>query len=296
MSGSGKTIVVFGATGHQGGSTARALLGAGYTVVGITRDPTSPKAKSAESHGVKLYKGDLNFPETYAPALQGAYGVFLNIDFWALFDGVDPLAAKAKEEAQGLAAVTAIKAAGVKHLVYSTLDSLGDVAHFDSKATIAGYVRESGVPYTLLYTSYYYSNILFNMLKEEDGALILDMGVPDEVIVPSFAVEQTGLWAVQAFKPEWVGKDMDVVGECMAISAIATGVSLVTGRKCETRHVTMAEFEADTKTDRGWHNNFKAMIDKRFSRSESESRKVVPDAWTFIQWAKMTGALDKYRK
>jgi uncharacterized protein YbjT (DUF2867 family) len=40
-----KTIVVFGATGLQGGSVARALLAANYPVVGITRDPASPKAK-----------------------------------------------------------------------------------------------------------------------------------------------------------------------------------------------------------------------------------------------------------
>lgn len=42
---SSKTIVVFGVTGNQGGSAARALLKEGFGVVGITRNPESAKAK-----------------------------------------------------------------------------------------------------------------------------------------------------------------------------------------------------------------------------------------------------------
>lgn len=46
---SDKTIVVFGVTGKQGGSTARALLNDGFRVVGITRNPDSDSAKGEPS-------------------------------------------------------------------------------------------------------------------------------------------------------------------------------------------------------------------------------------------------------
>jgi uncharacterized protein YbjT (DUF2867 family) len=87
--------------------------------------------------------------------------------------------------------VQAIKEAGVKHLVYSTLDALGNVPHFDSKETIAAAVRKSGVPYTLLYTIYYFSNVL-SQIKETPEGLLLDLPMPDDTVIPSFAVEQTG--------------------------------------------------------------------------------------------------------
>ncbi|BEI80995.1 hypothetical protein CcaverHIS002_0201550 [Cutaneotrichosporon cavernicola] len=291
-----KTIVVFGVTGNQGSSTARALLAANYSVVGITRDTTSSKAQALKALGVKLHKADLDAPESYAPALQNAWGVFLNLDYWVHYDGTNGRAAQAKEEAQGRAAVDAIKAAGVQRVVYSTLDSLGTVPHFDSKATIAGYVRDSGVPFTLLYTSYYYSNILSGQIKEVDGGLLLDLGMPDDAVLPSYAVEQTGLWAVKAFEPEWIGKDMYAAGENMSIADIAAALARVTGRNVTTRHVTLAEFEADTTTDREWYVNFVAVVEKRFTRDVAKSRETVPQAWDFDTWAKETGSLDKWRK
>ena len=61
MSGDRKVAVVFGATGNQGGSVARALAKTGrYQVRGVTRDLTSQRAQELRVQGVDLMNFDLN--------------------------------------------------------------------------------------------------------------------------------------------------------------------------------------------------------------------------------------------
>ena len=47
----GKTFAVVGATGRQGGATARALLEAGASVRALTRDPNSESAQALAASG-----------------------------------------------------------------------------------------------------------------------------------------------------------------------------------------------------------------------------------------------------
>src|SRR5438067_2479958 len=69
-------ILVTGATGAQGGATARALLDAGYPARILTRNPDGPAARALAERGAEVAKGDLDQPETLAAALAGVYGVF----------------------------------------------------------------------------------------------------------------------------------------------------------------------------------------------------------------------------
>ena len=58
-----------------------------------------------------------------------------------------------KETAQGIAIADAAKAAGVAHIVYSSVasaDRATGVPHFDSKYVVEQHLQESGVPYTIL--------------------------------------------------------------------------------------------------------------------------------------------------
>ena len=53
-----KILVVFGATGGQGGSVVRSILSdpktkASFTVRGVTRDPSKPSAKAIEALGAE---------------------------------------------------------------------------------------------------------------------------------------------------------------------------------------------------------------------------------------------------
>lgn len=56
-----KILVVFGATGNQGGSVIKAILGdpavkAQFEIRGVTRDPTKPAATALAEKGVNVIK------------------------------------------------------------------------------------------------------------------------------------------------------------------------------------------------------------------------------------------------
>ena len=128
-----KTILVFGATGAQGGSVARHLLSRGqYAVRAITRKPDAPAAQALRELGAEIVQGDLDDMASLRKALEGVYGVFGVTNFWEHFS---------KEETQGRNLVTAVAAADVKHFVFSTLPPIAKATngalkspHFDLKA------------------------------------------------------------------------------------------------------------------------------------------------------------------
>ena len=113
-----KIIAVFGATGAQGGGLARAILNdkqSEFSVRAITRDPSSDKAKELASLGAELAAADIDDSASMKKALDGAYGAYFVTFFWAHFSPE-----KEYGEAKGMA--EAAKAAGLKHVIWSTLE------------------------------------------------------------------------------------------------------------------------------------------------------------------------------
>ena len=55
-----RVILVTGATGQQGGATARHLLAGGWSVRALTRDPDSPRAQALGEAGAEVVQGDLD--------------------------------------------------------------------------------------------------------------------------------------------------------------------------------------------------------------------------------------------
>src|SRR5919199_1723629 len=74
--GEGRTMIVTGATGRQGGAVARHLLQAGWRVRALTRDPTSRKARALQALGAELVRGDMADRASLRPAFRDGYGVF----------------------------------------------------------------------------------------------------------------------------------------------------------------------------------------------------------------------------
>ena len=71
-----KIIVVFGATGAQGGGVARAILNdpkSEFAVRAVTRDPNSDKAKELAKMGADVVVGEID--DNRMPTLQGKYKV-----------------------------------------------------------------------------------------------------------------------------------------------------------------------------------------------------------------------------
>ena len=66
------------------------------------------------------------------------------------------------------------------------------------------YLKTTGLPYTIVYNSFYYENLAspgFNMLRKgEKGTLTVNFGTPAHVHLPSYSVDETGGWVLQVFK------------------------------------------------------------------------------------------------
>lgn len=146
MEGSGRGIIaVTGATGLQGGAVTRALVGDGWTVRALTRDPGSKRAGSLRALGVELVKVDMNDPDTLEPAFEGSHGVF-NVQNWHIsgYEG---------EVTQGENVTDVALRMGVRHVVYGAA-GLGTqnsgVGSWDTKVQVVEYMRERGLPVTIL--------------------------------------------------------------------------------------------------------------------------------------------------
>ena len=141
----GKLILVTGATGTQGGAVARELLDRGYEVRGLTRNPDSEHAQALTRLGVSMVKGDFDDAASLAAAMHGAYGVFAVTDFWE--HGYD------KEVIHGKRLIDAAKTAGIEHFVFTSVagsNTNTGIPHFESKAEIEDYLRESGINYSIV--------------------------------------------------------------------------------------------------------------------------------------------------
>jgi len=59
MAGNKRKVLITGATGKQGGSAVRHMLGKGWNLTALTRDPKSKVAKALLEKGVEIVHGDL---------------------------------------------------------------------------------------------------------------------------------------------------------------------------------------------------------------------------------------------
>ena len=235
-----KIIAVVGATGVQGGGLARAILAdpsSGFSVRAITRDPNKDNAKALAAKGAEVVSANLDDVESLKKAFAGAHGVFGVTNFWEHFSAE-------KEKAQAKNIADAAKAAGVKHVVWSTLEdtrqfmSADDkrmpmlqekyrVPHFDAKAEANAYF--SGVPSTMLNTSFYWDNLfMFGLApkKGDDGqyAWAFPMG---NARLAGIAGEDIGKCALGIFKAgdRYIGKTVGIAGEFLTIDQMGQSLS-----------------------------------------------------------------------
>ncbi|TYJ54358.1 hypothetical protein B9479_005024 [Cryptococcus floricola] len=297
-------VVVFTATGDQGSSVCKYALEAGFEVYGITRNPTSDSAQALAAQGVHLIQGDMSSPSSYSSSLKGLDAAFINADFWAKYmsNGGDADAAREAEMADSKGAADACVEAGIKHIVYSTLDAVEKGAsppHFASKAAVSAYLKEKKYPYTNLYTCIYFSNLYrFGLLKQspDDKRWVLNFTVPDDTKLPSFPAEQTGKWVVAAWKApdEWIGKDMTACTNVLTLTEMAASLSNIAGFKVDTPHVSREVFFSEAYKESAGKDVWLAMrilLEGGMDRDVEASKKVVPDQLDFEAWARNSSDL-----
>jgi uncharacterized protein YbjT (DUF2867 family) len=138
-------ILVTGGTGTVGSQVVRGLSGTPHKVKVLTRDP----AKAATLPRVEAVAGNLREPATVRRVFDGIDAVFL----------VNTVSQT--EATEGLMAVSGMREAGVKRVVYVSVQDADKAAwlpHFGSKVGVEEALRRSGMSCTILRPNNFYQN------------------------------------------------------------------------------------------------------------------------------------------
>jgi uncharacterized protein YbjT (DUF2867 family) len=167
-----RPVLVLGATGGQGGAVAAALIRAGRQVRALVRDPSSAPAAKLAAAGAGLAVADFTDREALTAAMRGAAAAF------ALTTPFESGAAA--EVRQGEAIIAAAGAAGLPHLVFSSVAGATagtGVPHFESKGAVEQMLDRSGLPHTVVAPTYFYDNALGGYQDLMHG--ILELPLPE---------------------------------------------------------------------------------------------------------------------
>jgi len=307
-----KIIAVTGATGAQGGGLVRAALadpGGGFAVRALTRKPSEAKGAALAQAGAEVVAADLDDPASLGRAFAGADCAYCVTNFWEHFSPERELA-----QARNLA--QAAKAAGVRHVIWSTLEDtrkrvpLADdrmptlkerykVPHFDAKGASDDSFRQAGVPTTFLLTSFYWDNLIhFGMgpARGEDGKLGFVLPMADRKL-PGIAAADIGRCAYGIFKRggDLIGRTVGIAGEHLTGFEMAAALTRALGQEVLYRYVPPEIYRtfgfpgADDlgnmfQYNRDFSDEFCAARDLAFARS------VNPELATFSRWLAQEGS------
>lgn len=299
-------IAVVGATGSQGGGLVRAIQAdkAGrFKARAITRDVNSEKAKALAALGAEVVAADVDDLASLKKAFAGAYGAFCVTFYWA---HMSPQ--RETKSAKNMA--EAAKAAGVQHVIWSTLEDtrkwvpLSDnrmptlmekykVPHLDSKGESDKFFTDLGLPVTFLLTSFYWDNLyMFGMGPKPgpDGTLLFTLPMGEKPL-PGIAADDIGKAAYAIFKAgrEYIGKTVGIAGEHLTGRQMAASLSKALDREVRYNPVPPAVYRGfgfPGADDMGNMFQFFADFDKDFGkpRDIQRSRTLDPTLQTFDQF------------
>ena len=241
-------VLVIGATGQQGGATARHLLDAGRPVRALVRDANTPAAKALREAGAELVVGDLDEPDTVRAALHGTAGLFLVL---TMMSGPRISAdAVVAEQRRGTAVARLAQEAGIGHLVYSSISGANahtGIPYYESKARIEERIAELGVPATILRPVSFMDNFAtYNRPVMRDGELAVNLAVRPDRPMALIAVDDIGAFAALAFAhPErFLGRAVEIAGDVLTPAQIAETFGRVCGRPARFHRTPLTQVRA----------------------------------------------------
>jgi len=231
-----RVIAISGATGQQGGSTARALAGKGFKIRALTRDPNSDKAKAlAAATGAELVQAELDDEASIRAALKGAWGAYGVQNTWTA--GVDG------EEAQGHRFAKLAKEAGVQHYVYASVASADrhtGIPHFDNKARVEGTVRGLNFPsYAIIRPVFFMENLPSPWFLNGDK---LVSALNPKTVLQMIAVPDIGQYGALAFTDaRFKNLELDIAGDEMTLPQAAATLSKAMGKPIDYLQIPISE-------------------------------------------------------
>jgi uncharacterized protein YbjT (DUF2867 family) len=301
-----KIIAIVGATGAQGGGLARAILDdpdSPFRARAITRNAGSDKAQELARRGAEVVEADLDDPESLKRAFAGAHGAYCVTNFWEHFS-------PGKEVAQAANMAEAARAAGLAHVIWSTLEDtrqwvpLDDtrmptlmekykVPHFDGKGEANREFTNRGVPTTFLLTSFYWDNLIqFGMgpRKGPDGVFAITFPMGDRRL-PGMAAEDIGKCAYGIFRrgADYVGRTVGIAGGHLTGAEMAAALTRALGVEVRYNDVPPEVYRSlgfPGAEDLGNMFQFKRDFNDYFCgiRNVDEARALNPELQDFDEW------------
>ncbi|MEQ4721315.1 NmrA family NAD(P)-binding protein [Nonomuraea sp. B19D2] len=282
-------ILVTGATGKQGGATARRLLAMGWPVRALVRDLTAPAAAALAAAGAQLVCGDFDDPASLPPALDGVAAVF----------GIPPVAVGPAgpetdlEAARGRALIDAAAAAGIEQVVFSTIASTSAASWgSEGKTLIEEYLYGHIALPTVLRPVRFMTNYLGVGAIGIDG---ISRGVHRHLFPPHepmqiIALEDVAEFAALAFADpaRFAGRTLELAGdeptpvEAAAAIGEATGIPIryeqLTDGEAAALNPEIAEVKKRWQAGHRWHADIEAL------------RVIHPGLRTLTDWLAESGA------
>ncbi|MBE5681847.1 NmrA/HSCARG family protein [Pantoea agglomerans] len=300
-----KKIAVLGATGAQGGGLIRAILkdSEGFTARAVVRDRNSEKALALAAKGVEVVEANFDDVASLEKTFAGVYGAFCVTNFAELMS-----AEKEVEQAANMA--EAAKQAGVKHVIWSTLEDplelvpLADdripsimgnhkLPHAEGKANGNKEFIKRGVPTTFMITSFFWDNFVrygMGPAKGPDGTLTLTMPMGNAKL-PGIAVEDVGKCAFGIFKKgsQYIGKTVGIAGEHLTGQEMADAYSKALGQTVNYYAMPIDDFRnlgfPGVDIAANTYHFYQEFSDRYCDlRPVSEARLLNPELQSFDDW------------
>jgi uncharacterized protein YbjT (DUF2867 family) len=232
-----RSVLVTGATGQQGGAVARALLSRGHRVKALTRKPDSGTARLLASAGADVVAGDLGDAASIVKAAGDVDTMFLM--------GNSYEAGTEGETRQGIIAADAAKAAGVGHLIYSSVADANKktgIPHFESKYLVEKHIAGLGIPYTISAPVAFMENVVapWSIAGLRQGVLAFAM--PPRRVLQLAALADIGAFvaALVERREQVFGKRFDLAGDELSGEEQAKILSQAIGRPINYQEIPIA--------------------------------------------------------
>lgn len=269
-----KIILIFGATGNQGGAVVNAMLNTNFKIRAVSRNPNNEKSKSLTNKGIDVVKADFEDEASLHDAMKGVYGVYSIQNFMQ--------GGSKKEIVHGKLVANVAKKAGVEHFVYSSVGGAErntGIDHFDSKWIIEKHIHSLDLPHTILRPVFFMENfvmtppfLLFSIFRSTLKNKTLQL----------IATEDIGKWVALAFsKPdEYMNKSIEIAGDQLTYDDMKAAYMEVYDKKYNG--IRLPIFVISLMGEIG--KMFLWFKDHGYQSNLQKCKNTVQDSKTFKQW------------